>query len=56
MADYVRPTDFTKGLACPLCGWPNLKPGHNRKERELLRNDRFRVPMIAALGVIRGDR
>lgn len=56
MADRTRPEHFEHGPACPLCGWPNVKPGHNRKERNLLRDNEFRARMAFALGVIRVDR
>lgn len=53
MADRTRPTDFTRGPACPLCGRA-YPPGHNRKERNLLRDNDFRARMALVLGVIRG--
>jgi hypothetical protein len=55
MADRVHVTDYTRGPACPLCGRA-YPPGHNRKERILLRDNDFRTRMALVLGVIRGDR
>lgn len=54
MADRTHVTDYTRGPACPLCGRA-YPPGHNRKERNLLRDNGFRARMALALGVIRGD-
>jgi hypothetical protein len=56
MADRVHVTDYTRGPVCPLCGRA-YAPGHNRKERILLRDNDFRSYMTLVLGVvINGDR
>lgn len=48
MADRTRPTDFVNGPPCILCGRPFLRPGHNRKERQTLR-DSYHREVIASL-------
>jgi hypothetical protein len=49
MTLYVRPQDFTHGPPCALCGWPNLPPGHNTRERRTLANDYVWHSTLAAL-------
>jgi hypothetical protein len=52
MADRIRPTDYRKGPPCVLCGWPNVKPGHNAKERQTLRDS----PLRDLIGVLFAGR
>lgn len=56
MADRTRPIDFVLGPPCILCGRPNRRPGHNRKERQILRDSRLRDTIEALFGADDGNR